>query len=124
MFLLPLAREGIHHPDCVPGDRPVPPRSGSHALALACQGQTLGLHIAVILQDGKHVHTSVEEYDVGGDRWVTMAAHLPCERKYHTACELNGKLPLLLSPASQDPQHQLSLLVTSGTVWVWRALLI
>ena len=43
------------------------------------------------MQDGKHVHTSVEEYDAGSDRWSVLAGHLPFERKYHTACELGGK---------------------------------
>lgn len=45
----------------------------------------------MIMQDGKHVHTSVEEYDAGSDRWSVLAGHLPFERKYHTACELSGK---------------------------------
>lgn len=40
------------------------------------------------------MHTSVEEFDVGSEKWTMMATHLPCERKYHTACELNGKRSL------------------------------
>ena len=41
------------------------------------------------------MHTSAEEYDAGIDKWTILADHLPCERKYHTACELNGKTWLL-----------------------------
>ena len=48
------------------------------------------------LQDGKHVHTSAEEYDAGSDKWSLLAAQLPCERKYHSACELNGKASPLM----------------------------
>ena len=67
-----------------------------------------------MLQDGKHVHTSAEEYDTGKPTsGAILAAHLPCERKYHTACELNGTT-LLLLPApvmahSQAKHHAIAL---------------
>ena len=72
----------------------------SHAIPPNELPLAMGKHSAVSLryampQDGKHVHTSVEEYDAGSDKWAILAAHLPCERKYHTACELHGKRPLL-----------------------------
>ncbi len=48
------------------------------------------------------MHTSVEVYDAGADKWTILAARLPCERKYHTACELNGEDLLLLPHALSD----------------------
>lgn len=59
-----------------------------------------------MLQDGKHVHTSAEEYDTGNDKWSILAAHLPCERKYHTACELNGTPPLPPCQAHSQAKHR------------------
>ena len=59
------------------------------------------------------MHTSVEAYDAGADKWTVLAAHLPCERKYHTACELNGNN--LLCPFLRFLQQALHHILASGS---------
>ncbi len=42
------------------------------------------------VQDGKHIHRSVECLDLGRGAWALLSAQLPSERKYHSVCELGG----------------------------------
>ncbi|CAL8462207.1 g1738 [Coccomyxa elongata] len=43
-------------------------------------------------QDGKHIHRSMECLDLERGRWTLLSAQLPSERKYHSVCELGGRL--------------------------------
>ena len=49
------------------------------------------------MQDGKHIHRSVECLDLGRGAWAQLSAQLPSERKYHSVCELGGTVRILTS---------------------------
>ncbi|KAK9906356.1 hypothetical protein WJX75_000482 [Coccomyxa subellipsoidea] len=62
------------------------PRTALGAAAVA------GRIYAVGGQDGKHIHRSVECLDLERGQWALLSAQLPSERKYHSVCELGGRL--------------------------------